>query len=555
MTATAGFDIVKQLPETIACRPEAGASVPTASAQKDARRSPESEAGDFRANWQELLASGRALEEHPGSEETLKEEASLRNYADNDWIARRSFLDARSSQPALQIGQLIALGQRDLKTPKETQITRHARAPQHREGKDKVANKSEKTSPPLADAQVATGLIAAATTVASPISMPSQESVKQMISSLDSRSDAGSERFDAALSLPGTKDAIRQTATSVSNTPGRSAGEQGETADGAATLFFPAGQLATSDSDANRIANAPRPAPDLEPGSNGTPALHDNPARESRSLTAPQRVVADQDVPAPTFLQSYQFSTPISERASGETADAAPGKARSLTLAPNSAASVRTQPGHAAHDLVSASSSQHFASGAIQDSSMMLSTGSREISSSAGSVQAGKAGREGRELFTALDADKALMPTTWIRTGAHEAEAGYQDPDIGWVTVRAHTEANGVHASLVAGSTDAAQSLSSHLGGLSAYLADHHASVQHVSISSPEIQKGEQFPGQSMDQGTAQGRSQERQYGTGAEVEPPAGPASHPRAFVQRSEEAEPHAAAARGSRYISVVA
>jgi hypothetical protein len=579
MTATATFDIVKQLPETGVRRPEGDVSVSTGSTQKDTRRSQQSEASDFRANWQELLTSVRALEKGPGGEEALNEETGPRSSAGNVGIARRSFPGPRgcdleneptfasersssmSSQHALQIGQPIALGSRDLKTPKEMQSMQQVRASNHAEEKDNDSVKSEKhhASTLLADAQAATGLIASTAAVTSPIPRPSHESVKQIPSSLNPISGAGSESFDAVLPMPETKEAIHQAATSVSTAPGRSAGERGEEADGSAPPLFPADQLATSD-DADGIANAPRPSPQLEASHLGVlPASGENHTGEARSSFSASREIAGQDAQTPQLLQRHDLSTPISERvaASADTADTALSKARNREVAPNGAAGVHTQPGHATHrapDQARASYSQQFATGAMQDTPMMFSAGSRELASPSGSIQAGNAGPEGRELFTALDADRTTVHPTWIRTGTHEAEAGYQDPEIGWVTVRAHAEPSGVHASLVAGSIDAAQSLSGHLGGLNAYLADHHASVQHVSIAAPEILWGEQSPGQSMDHGTAQGRSQEQQS-TGGEVEPTAGSASHPRAFVQRNEEIELQASALRGSRYISVVA
>jgi hypothetical protein len=570
MTATAGFDIVKQLPETAIRRPAADVSASTGSTQKDVRRSLQSEAGDFRANWQELLTSVSALAEGPAGDEIVKEEMSPRSTAGNEGIVSVSIPGPRgvenepkfaperspsmSSQPALRIGQSIALSSRDLKTPKEMQIMQKARAPQHGERKDNGSVKSEKhqASTPFANAQLATGLIASTAAVTLPIPMPSQESEKQIPSSLNPMSGAGSESEE--------KEVTHQAATSVSTAPGRSAGERGEEADGAAAPFFPADHLATSDSDANRIADVPRPSPQLEAGHHGAlPASDENNRLEARRFSAASREIAGQDAQTPQLLQRHDLSTPISERvaSSAETADTALSKARNREVAPSGATGVHTQPGHAAQrvpDQSRASYSQHFATEAMQDTSMMFSPGSREIASPAGPIQAGNAGPEGRELFTALDADRTTADPTWIRTGTHEAEAGYQDPEIGWVTVRAHTQPNGVHASLVATSMDAAQSLSGHLGGLSAYLADHHASVQHVSISAPEIRWGEQFPGQSMDHGTAQGRSREQQP-TGAGAEPTAASVSHPRAFVQRSEEVEPQVIAPRGSRYISVMA
>ncbi len=79
--------------------------------------------------------------------------------------------------------------------------------------------------------------------------------------------------------------------------------------------------------------------------------------------------------------------------------------------------------------------------------------------------------------FAALDAEPDQPAATWIHTSARQVEAGYQDPALGWVSVRADATANGLHASLVPASTEAAQSLGSHLAGLNSFLAEHHGSA------------------------------------------------------------------------------
>jgi hypothetical protein len=63
---------------------------------------------------------------------------------------------------------------------------------------------------------------------------------------------------------------------------------------------------------------------------------------------------------------------------------------------------------------------------------------------------------ESAETFAALDATAAPGRPAWIHTGAQQAEAGFQDPELGWVGVRADASGSGIHAQLVAGSTDAA---------------------------------------------------------------------------------------------------
>jgi hypothetical protein len=95
-------------------------------------------------------------------------------------------------------------------------------------------------------------------------------------------------------------------------------------------------------------------------------------------------------------------------------------------------------------------------------------------------------GPDTREAFATLDSGSTTGRPTWIHTGSERAEAGYQDPSLGWVSVRADASGGGVHAEVVAGSADAAQALGSHMAGLNAYLAEHHTPVETLTVSSPE---------------------------------------------------------------------
>lgn len=100
---------------------------------------------------------------------------------------------------------------------------------------------------------------------------------------------------------------------------------------------------------------------------------------------------------------------------------------------------------------------------------------------SAGTLRGGN-----NEVFAALDAPGAPA-TNWIHAGARNAEAGYLDPALGWVGVRAETTGAAVHATIVPASADAAQVLGSHLPALSAYMADHPAAATQVTMAAPEM--------------------------------------------------------------------
>jgi hypothetical protein len=121
------------------------------------------------------------------------------------------------------------------------------------------------------------------------------------------------------------------------------------------------------------------------------------------------------------------------------------------------------------------------------------------------------AGPAARETFAALDAETATGTPTWVHAGTQRAEAGFQDPALGWVGVRADASGGGVHASLVPGSAEAAQALDGHLAGLNAYLAEQHTPVDSLTLAAPESRWVES----GMDQGASQNMYQGAGQDTG----------------------------------------
>jgi hypothetical protein len=73
-----------------------------------------------------------------------------------------------------------------------------------------------------------------------------------------------------------------------------------------------------------------------------------------------------------------------------------------------------------------------------------------------------------------------------VPAGGHRAEAGYLDPALGWVAVRAESSGGGVHAAVLPGSPEAAQVLGTHLSGLNAFLAQQHGPHATVTMAAPE---------------------------------------------------------------------
>jgi hypothetical protein len=87
------------------------------------------------------------------------------------------------------------------------------------------------------------------------------------------------------------------------------------------------------------------------------------------------------------------------------------------------------------------------------------------------------------ETFSALDGAGGSLHPTWVHAGPHQAEAGFEDPALGWVSVRAGVNAGNISAVVVPGSADATQALGVHMVGLHNYLAEQHSPVQTLTLA------------------------------------------------------------------------
>lgn len=124
---------------------------------------------------------------------------------------------------------------------------------------------------------------------------------------------------------------------------------------------------------------------------------------------------------------------------------------------------------------------------------------------------AGSASPAHTDTFAALDSEPPAPPATWIHAGPTRAEAGYLDPSLGWVGVRADVSGNTVHASIMPASAEAAQALGSHLEGLNSYLADHRVAAAQLTMApSPSSQS---FAGNSGFNPSGQQAGQEQRGG------------------------------------------
>ena len=167
-----------------------------------------------------------------------------------------------------------------------------------------------------------------------------------------------------------------------------------------------------------------------------------------------------------------------------------------------------------------------------------------------------------QEAWAALDAGTGVGAPGWTHAGAQHAEAGFQDPTLGWIGVRADLGGGNLHAALVPGSADAAQALSAHLPGLSAYLAEEHARVSTLTIAESGTVADEGRGGAGMSQTAQQGAGQEagqrdaREPKSDLQANPPAVPGLEARSVQAASDNPNTFfpVGASRGT-HISVVA
>ena len=82
-----------------------------------------------------------------------------------------------------------------------------------------------------------------------------------------------------------------------------------------------------------------------------------------------------------------------------------------------------------------------------------------------------------------LDMDVRDTQTRWVQVGTRHAEAGFHDPSLGWISVHAERDANGLHAVLIPSSNDAEKMLGAHLNGLNAHLVSDHIQISPVTMS------------------------------------------------------------------------
>lgn len=112
------------------------------------------------------------------------------------------------------------------------------------------------------------------------------------------------------------------------------------------------------------------------------------------------------------------------------------------------------------------------------------------------------------DAFATIDAGIATGSHTWVHAGAQRAEAGFEDPDLGWIGVRADTSGGGIHAALIPGSADASQMLGGHMADLHTYLTDRHTQVDTLTLADLDSRSAGSGTGRQGSEGMQQGAGQ-----------------------------------------------
>jgi hypothetical protein len=291
-------------------------------------------------------------------------------------------------------------------------------------------------------------------------------------------------------------------------------------------------------------------APPLEDATPTSAAISATKAQSSHAATATesatQSTLQRPDAPTPSSpddlsLQS-QIKTAYEQSTSTDTATAAQGAdAMQSRSAPNRDAAARER-SPLQHQTAGDTAQQVVAVGThaalTRDPVAMSGASNDRGSATTGFVQSQpgtSSSPTARDTFAALDADPGQLATAWTHTSPRQVEAGYQDPSLGWVSVRADMTSGGLHASVIPTSQDAAQALGSHLSGLNAYLSEHHGGSVTASLAAPEDRSLTQQSGTGS--GTQSGARQQNESSQSA-VEELSGQASSsaPHTGIQQAE-------------------
>ncbi len=112
------------------------------------------------------------------------------------------------------------------------------------------------------------------------------------------------------------------------------------------------------------------------------------------------------------------------------------------------------------------------------------------------------------QTFATIDNVDGGTALNWVHAGSRHAEAGFEDPALGWIGVRADQSGGGVHAIVVPTTAEAAEALGSQMAGLNAHLAESHTSLASLALGSVEGREGGTGADQSFNQSAGQNQAQ-----------------------------------------------
>lgn len=158
-----------------------------------------------------------------------------------------------------------------------------------------------------------------------------------------------------------------------------------------------------------------------------------------------------------------------------------------------------------------------------------------------------------QETMNALDASAGTDSghVVWTLPERMHAEAGYQDPVLGWVGVRAEVSNSALHATVVPQTSEAAQALGGHIAGLHTYLSENHIPVETISLAGFGG-SAQQSPGQETGRGAHHGTGDQAGQSNVLESTPDLRPIVR---SITNSVDQESPLTAAHSSTYISVIA
>ena len=235
------------------------------------------------------------------------------------------------------------------------------------------------------------------------------------------------------------------------------------------------------------------------------------PAPASSDLIQPAPITA-----IPDEAQAIESKFPATTSAgAGSTRTATEASWRSAHGTSSGQSVPQANPLHGAQPGVPAQEAPSVAP--VRDSAAMGATTSEGSGLASSTTNSG--GSPG-DTFAAIDGGIATGSHTWIHAGAQRAEAGFQDPNLGWIGVRADTSGGGIHAALIPGSADASLALGGHMAGLNTYLADRHTPVDSLTLAEFDSRSAGSGAGRQGSETMHQGAGREDGQGAYSEAQP-----------------------------------